>query len=208
MWPVEASWSPGRPLGTSPTSFLLPLEGTQSQLPRPGGSAQAGVDTPTRAPRSLGQASTTASHHMVRGAESACRGSLRSVRPWPWPGWCLGGSGRSCFPWSLIRPCTRSKDQAFQFFVFILAEGGEGSGGGFKTGRKKGFLSGWHWCWQGRGLGQPWFSQQSEMWGPGPPWSPPTPGLQAPRFGPGSHGGPRRHINNGGGEGHPLGAGP
>lgn len=63
---------------------------------------------------------------------------------------------------------------------------------------EKGFLSGWCWCWQGRGLGQPWGSQQSDMWGPGPPWPCPPQGSRPLTFGPGSHCDLRRHANGGG----------
>lgn len=45
-----------------------------------------------------------------------------------------------CSPGSLICPSTPSRERAIPFLVLILAEGGEGGGREFKTGRKRLFV--------------------------------------------------------------------
>lgn len=79
-------------------------------------------------------------------------------------------------PWRLSHPSAHCREQAFPFLVFILAEDGEGRGGGVETGRK-GFLSGWCLCWQRAGPRLP-----RGHTGRGPP-RPLTAGLQAPPSG-------------------------
>lgn len=107
-------------------------------FPPPAGEAEPAEALPRQAciPQHShlpGQACASTSHHTARGRRhlqgipESHRPSARDVDVFP-------REGASDLPFYPL-----PQGQAIPFLVFILAESGEGSGGGFKTGRKPAF---------------------------------------------------------------------